>query len=479
MCVTAGDTCTAWADYQPTTSVTLDRQDGLQTVTVHLRDVHGNESSAQAAVALDRDAPEDGTLSVEVDTDGVHASWTAATASGSGVAEYVLIHSPDRAPSDCGSGTEVYRGPHTEAVVSHLSTGHHGFRACAVDALGHVSSGDNARALVQSDYAAPSISQVQINGGAAHTWSRQVTFTVDATDASQIAQMCISETPECGLWRGFYSPRDVRLDETAGRATEARTLYVWLRDSEGNETETPAQATIEYTPDIDLDGDGYTASEDCDDDDASVHLGNGTCPLGINCADILDRGVADTDGEYLIDPDGYDSGLAPFVAYCDMTTDGGGWTEVPYTQDFPVQNWKDTGDRWYVVPFEFEITLDDAQVAALQAVAEEGYQQYVGLCTGVVHYVYARSGGHSNAVGFLFADGTSSPRDQQSYAPYDIEVVQEGCQTNGGEGGLVETATIYEIHSVSVPVVGIDCRDCGNPSERLGSPLTEHSAWLR
>src|SRR4030042_905902 len=46
-----------------------------------------------------------------------------------------------------------------------------------------------------------------------------------------------------------------------------------------------------------------------------------------NCKEIKQNNPAAVDGVYSIDPDGEGS-IEPFNCFCDMTTDGGGWTMV-------------------------------------------------------------------------------------------------------------------------------------------------------
>ena len=234
--------------------------------------------------------------------------------------------------------------------------------------------------------------------------------------------------------------------------------------------------------DSDADGDGYAdaacGGDDCDDDDTGVYPEvGGLCALGTTCLDVQDNGYDDGDGTYVIDPDGYDTGLDPFEVYCDMTTDGGGWTEIAYDDDLTWQRQFTGGDSWQWLPSDFTFTLTDAQIEAIQALSTEGTQEYVGLCEHVIHYYYNDGANYDYAFGFQYFDGTT---DGGGSPAYDYATVtQDGCATNGGEGGTEANATVFTFETPLVPILNVYSRDNGDASEYFGSPLTSNPAWLR
>jgi hypothetical protein len=65
------------------------------------------------------------------------------------------------------------------------------------------------------------------------------------------------------------------------------------------------------------------------------------CPA-ISCAEVLSALPTAADGEYWLDP----TGAGPFEAYCDMSTDGGGWTLLAVVSDDGEDTWTWT-DRHY------------------------------------------------------------------------------------------------------------------------------------
>jgi hypothetical protein len=69
-------------------------------------------------------------------------------------------------------------------------------------------------------------------------------------------------------------------------------------------------------------GQTCTAGSDC----VSGYCNGTTCATGTSCKALHDGGLT-TSGTYTIDIDGAGS-MAPFAVYCDMTTNGGGWTQI-------------------------------------------------------------------------------------------------------------------------------------------------------
>ncbi len=196
---------------------------------------------------------------------------------------------------------------------------------------------------------------------------------------------------------------------------------------------------------------------------------------GESCKKILDDGYSTGDGTYWINPDGGDTSNA-FQVYCDMTSDGGGWTKIEYTSDLPHQNHGDGSgsDKWLWLTNNFSLALTDQQINDIRSVSTEGKQTYQGTCDGVIHYNYS-NGNYNYAFGFRFQNGDETSYGQQNYTGTNITIPQDGCESNNSSS----TDTIFEIHDIRVPVINVYSRDNGSSSELFGSPLTNNPAWLR
>jgi hypothetical protein len=91
-------------------------------------------------------------------------------------------------------------------------------------------------------------------------------------------------------------------------------------------------------------------------------LSQNTVATGASCKAILDAGHSIGDGVYEIDPDGA-GGVEPFDVYCDMTTDGGGWTLVAYAGTITDSKSSTTGKsnaKWLPLIFSYGIIDSNA-----------------------------------------------------------------------------------------------------------------------
>jgi len=193
-----------------------------------------------------------------------------------------------------------------------------------------------------------------------------------------------------------------------------------------------------------------------------------------SCLSWLNAGHT-TNGIYVIDPDGV-GGLAPFNCYCDQTTDGGGWARLDYTSDLAHVRQFTTGDGRKWLPSNFSLTLSDAQINSIRAIATQGKQSYHGTCEGVIHYYYTSGSNYNYSFGFRLHGNLYETNNAVSdYSPVSITISNDGCAANDG----TLRSTDFLINDIRVPIINVNSLDNGDSNEKFGSTLTSNPAWLR
>lgn len=242
MCVSSTDACALWTPYRPAAAFNLSGKDGIKDVNVWLEDQWGNVTPEPLTgrIVLDTAAPEQGAFTAEPLDAAVALAWEGFD-DRSGIASYRVTFAASRiAPPTCDEGTTIYEGTQPAFIHSGLVNGAlHSYRLCAVDIVGNVSAGMVVSSIPRPEHQPPSGTAV-LAGGDAATRSSTVDLQIDATDASGVGGICISEGDTCSTWQAWTPTRTVHLSAGDG----PKTVRVWLRDVWYNATPEPLEARI-------------------------------------------------------------------------------------------------------------------------------------------------------------------------------------------------------------------------------------------
>jgi len=191
----------------------------------------------------------------------------------------------------------------------------------------------------------------------------------------------------------------------------------------------------------------------------------GSCGVPTSCKDLLAKRPTAPSGSYTIDPDGSGSN-APFDVYCDMTSDGGGWTLLMKldgtkpTFGYSAAYWTNTTT---LNPTSVDMTTTEAKFAAFNLLA--GTDLRLGMTdAGTTRYIKLPLGASSTLYDRLLAGSyTASTVGRTPWttllASYSLQVNCNREGTNNAVGGYA---------SVRIGILGNQEGDCGSPDSFIG-----------
>ena len=142
MCVSYTGACSTWETYATTRAWTIYPFGSTGGVWAAFRDAQGNVSATVwDVISFDATRPTNGTVTGTGAVGTASLIWSGFSDATSGIASYTVAQSAGVVPASCTSGSVVYTGAATSTTVSGLTRGTYGYRVCATDAAGNVSSG--------------------------------------------------------------------------------------------------------------------------------------------------------------------------------------------------------------------------------------------------------------------------------------------------------------------------------------------------
>ena len=234
--------CTEWVAWEDRGTAAIPKKTGEHTVNAWVRDNEGNVSEMMSdAIGYDATLPGGGEVSVGEGDTQVPVSWDGFVDRHSGIESYTLAYvEPGVRMRECSEGTIVYEGTDTSATITGLTNGtEYTVGVCATDTAGNISRARKVVGRSASEYNAPTGSVV-VDSGATYVARGNVPVTISASDASGVAQMCVTARNSCGTFSAFSSSAVVRF----GRVHGEYDANVWLVDGQGNVTETPLSDSV-------------------------------------------------------------------------------------------------------------------------------------------------------------------------------------------------------------------------------------------
>ena len=207
----------------------------------------------------------------------------------------------------------------------------------------------------------------------------------------------------------------------------------------------------------------------CDPADCSAgrFCDGDACGYARSCNELTDApGGPTVDGVYTLDGDGDgDGGLSPADAYCDLTSEGGGWTlvlkadgeEDTFRYDSPY--WTNSEE------FEGGEAMRDTNEAKLRTyLTVEFTQMRVVMVTGGVESAVVLDVGASSCVELFRRDHTSTRIDREVWlAMVPDSSLQNNCNREG-----INVAPAAHNARVRIGIVGNNEGDCNSPDSRIG-----------